>query len=145
MVVGGKGILYLKRSGICKGHQQKRHIVWGLLFWPGGFSRGITHFYGSSLAMTFEFFRISQTNLNSVEYLKIHFLKHPACVFWNRPLIDRWIFFSKCWDIYPAHYTGLELFLELHQNKICYILHPKYTSLPCFPIICTSAIWKSLF
>ena len=145
MVVVDKGILYLKRSGICKGHQQKPHIVWGLLFWLGGFSRGITHFYGSSLAMTFEFSRICQTNLNSVEYLKIHFLKHSVCFFWNRSLVDRWNFFSKCWDIYPAHYAGLELFLELHQNKICYILHPKYTSLPSFPIICTSAIWKSLF
>ena len=28
--------------------------------------------------MTFEFFRISRTNLTSVEYLKRHFLNHPA-------------------------------------------------------------------
>ena len=46
---------------------------------------------------------------------------------------------------YPAHCTGLELFPELPQNKICYILHSKYTSFYCFPIISTSAIWNSLF
>ena len=95
--------------------------------------------------MTFKFSTISKTNLTSVEYLKRHFLKHPACFFWNTPLIDRWTFYSRCWEIYPAHCTGLELFLELSQNKICYILHPKYTSFSCFPIICTSANWKSLF
>ena len=65
----------------------------GLLFWTGcgrrGGPRGVTHFYGSSLARTFEFSRISKTNLSSVEYLKIHFLNHLACFFWNRPLIDR--------------------------------------------------------
>ena len=52
-----------------------------LIFWPGGLSRGVTHFYESSLAMTFEFFRISKTNLTSVECLKRHFLNHPACFF----------------------------------------------------------------
>ena len=106
---------------------------------------GVTHFYGSSLAMTFEFSRISKTNLILVEYLKGRFLNPIACFFWNRPLIDRWIFCSRCWDIYPVHCTGLEIFPELSQNKICYILHPKHTSFSCFSIICTCAIWKSLF
>ena len=95
--------------------------------------------------MTFEFSRISKTSLTSVKYLKRHFLNHHACFFRNRPLIHRWIFLSRCWDIYPAHCTGLELFLELPQNKICYILHPKYTSFSCFPIIWASAILQSLF
>ena len=113
----------MKKSEIYKGDQR-----------PGDFSRGVTHFYGSSLVMTFEFSRISKTSLTSVEYLKRHFLNRHACFFRNRPLIHRWIFLSRCWDIYPAHCTGLELFLELPQNKICYILHPKYTSFSCFPI-----------
>ena len=66
----------------------------GLLFWTGwvrrggGCPRGVTHFYGSPLARTFEFSIISKTNLSSVEYLKLHFLNHLACFFWNRPLID---------------------------------------------------------
>ena len=95
--------------------------------------------------MSFEFSRISKANLTSVEYLKRHFLNHPACFFSNRPLIDKWTFCSRSWDKYPAHCTGLELFPELPHNKICYILHPKYTSFSCFPIICSSAIWMSLF
>ena len=111
----------------------------------GGCSRGVTHFYRSSLAMIFESFRISKTNLNSVEYLKRHFLNHLACFFWNSPLIERWTFCSRRWDIYPALCIELELFPELPQNKICDILHPKYTSFSCFLIICTSAAWKSLF
>ena len=56
------------------------------------FPRGVTHFYGSSLAMTFDFSRISKTNLTSVEYLKKHFINHSTTIlvsFWNRPLIDR--------------------------------------------------------
>ena len=85
------------------------------------------------------------TNLTPVEYLKRHFLNHPACFLRNRPLIDRWTFCSKCWDIYPAHCTGLQLFPELSQNEICYILHPKYPSFSCSPIISVCAIWKPLF
>ena len=66
------------------------------------FPRGVTHFYGSSLAMTFDFSRISKTNLTSVEYLKKHFINHSTTIlvfFWNRPLIDRWTFCSRFWDI----------------------------------------------
>ena len=74
--------------------------------------------------MTFEFSRISKTNLTSVEYLKRHFLNHPTCFFWNRPLIDRWNFCSRYCDIYC---TGLELFPELSPPKnllnITYLRH----------------------
>ena len=132
----------MKRSGIYKGDQQKRHMTRGFLFWPGGVSSGVTHIYGSSLAMAFEFSRISKTNLTSVEYLKRHFVNHSACFFWNTPLIDRWIFCSRCWDIYPAQCTGLELFPEHPQNKICYILHPKYTG---FFIRKPFFAWASIF
>ena len=142
MVVVAEGVLYLKRSGIYKGDQQKRHMTRGFLFWPGGVSSGVTHIYGSSLAMAFEFSRISKTNLTSVEYLKRHFVNHSACFFWNTPLIDRWIFCSRCWDIYPAQCTGLELFPEHPQNKICYILHPKYTG---FFIRKPFFAWASIF
>ena len=89
----------------------------GLLFWHGRFSNGVAHFYGSSLAMTFEFSRIFKTNLTSVKYLKRHFLSHPACFFYNRPQVDRWTFCSMCWDIYSAHCNGLELFPELPKIK----------------------------
>ena len=60
-----------------KNATQFRSFCFGL----GGGSRGVTHFCGSSLALTFEFCRISKTNLTSVEYLKKHFLNHHACFF----------------------------------------------------------------
>ena len=111
----------------------------------GGGSKSLAHFYGSSLAMTFEFSKISKTKLTSVEYSERHFLNHPGWFFWNNLVIDRWTFCSRCWDRYPVHCTGLKVFPKLLQNKICYILHPKYTSFFYFLIICTPAIWKSLF
>ena len=94
--------------------------------------------------MTFKFSRISKRNLvTSVEYLQRHFLNHPACFFsWNRPKIDRP---SVLGAKNPAQCTGLELLPEPFQNKICYRLHWKYTTFSYFSIICSSAIWKSLF
>ena len=53
----------------------------GLLFWPGEFSIRVTHSQGSSLAMTFDFSRISKTSLTSVDYLKRHFINYHACFF----------------------------------------------------------------
>ena len=63
----------------------------GLLFWSGGFSRGVPHFYGSSLAMTFDFSGVSKTKLTSVEYLKRHFINHHACFFFLEQTTDRQI------------------------------------------------------
>ena len=121
---------YQKRSGIYKGDQQKSHIVQGLPILPWVFSRGVTHFYRSSLAMTFKFSRVSKTNLTSV--LLVFFLEQTT----DRKIELLFLVFR-----YPAQYTGLErLPPEPLQNKICYRLHPKYTSFSCFPIICLPAI-----
>ena len=60
----------------------------------------------------------------------------PPCLFFSEQPTD---------NIYSAHCTSLEPFPELPENEICYLLHPKYTYFSCFPIICTSAVWKSLF
>ena len=110
-----------------------------------GFSRGLKNFHGITLAMTFDFSRISRTNLEtSVEYLQRHFLNHPAC-FCLEQTTDRQIDLLFWVLKYPAHCTDLELLSEPPQNKICYRLHPKYTPLSWFPIIGSSAIWKSLF
>ena len=105
----------MKRSGIYTGNQQKHHIVKA-----GGFSRVVTHFYGSSLAMSFKVFRISKTNLTSLEILIRHLLNHPTSFVWSRPLIDRWAFCSRCWDICSAHCTDLELSWTF---PIWYLLH----------------------
>ena len=95
--------------------------------------------------MTFNFSSISQTSLgNSMEYLQRHFLNHSACFSLEQTTdinIDRLFWVLR----YSAHCNGLELLPEPPKNKICYRLRPKYESFSCFPIICSSAIWKSLF
>ena len=96
-----------------------------------GFSRGVTHFYGSTLAMTVELSRISKTNLEtSVEY------SQPPCLFFFlEQTTDRQIDLLFWLLRYPGHFIALELLAEPPQNKICYRLHPKYTSFSRFPII----------
>ena len=73
------------------------------------------------------------------------FPQPPCLFFFLEQTTDRQIDLLFWVLRYPAHCTGLELLPEPPQNKICYRLHPKYTSFSCFPIICSSAIWKSLF
>ena len=95
------------------------------------FSWGVTHFYGITRAMTFDFLRIFKTNPEtSMEYLKKHFLNHLACFFLEQTT-DRQIYF---WVLrYPTYCNSVELLPESPQNKIYYRLHPKYTSFSCFP------------
>ena len=107
------------------------HILWFLLIVLGVFKHDITHFYGSTLAMTFEFSRISKTNLEtSVEYLQRLFLNHPA-YFPLEQTIDRQTDLLLWVLRYPAHCTDMELLPESPQNKICYRLHPKNTPFSC--------------
>ena len=49
---------------------------------------------------------------------------------------DSQTFFSGCWDTVPTA-LAWNIFLNLPKNKICYRLHPKYTSFSCFSIICS--------
>ena len=109
--------------------------IFGPLFWPWYFPGGFTHFYGTTIAINFDFARISKTNLEtSVEYLQSHFLNHPACFFLKQTTFKQIDLLA--WVLrYPAHCTGLELLPKPPQKKIWYILHPKYMSFSCFPII----------
>ena len=69
----------------------------------------------------------------------------PPCFFFLEQTTDRLIDLLFWILRYFVHCTALELFPELPQNKICYRLRPKYMSFSCFPMICSSAMWKSLF
>ena len=86
----------------------------------------------------FQNFKDKRRNISG-EFTKAFPRQSCLFFFWNRPLIHRWVL------RYPAQCTGLELLHEPFQNKICHRLHPKYMPVFCFPIICSSAIWKSLF
>ena len=124
---------------VCGQLTKKPHSLEVPFFGPGIFDKRYT-LYGFTLAMTFDFSRISKTNPEtSVEYLQRHFLNHPACFFLEKAT-DRQIDFLFQVLKYLAHCTDLERLPEPPQNKICYILHPKYTSFSCFPIICSSVI-----
>ena len=71
----------LEKEWNLQGLSTKMQHSLGVFCFGLGFSRSVTHFYGSSLAMTFEFFRISKIHLTLVEYSKKYFLNHPACFF----------------------------------------------------------------
>ena len=73
------------------------------------------------------------------------FPQPPCSCFFLEQTTDRQIDLLFWVLRYPTHCTALELLPEPSQNKICHRLHPKYTSFSCFPIICSSATWKSLF
>ena len=91
-------------------------------------------------------FSNSKTNPKTlVEYLQMHFLNHPVCFYFLERIIDRQIDILFWVLRYPSQCIGLERLPKLPQNEICYRLHSKYTLFPCFPIICSSVIWKSLF
>ena len=122
----------------------KLERVWNLQGWS--LSRGVKHFYGITLAMNFDFSRISKTNLEtSVEYLQKAF-PQPSCLFFFlEQTTDRQIDLLFWVLRYPAHCTGLEFLPEPPQNKICHRLHPKYTFFSCLPIVFSFAVWKSLF
>ena len=87
MTAGGsynmQNFLERMRKGV--GDQQKTH------FFGIGIFKRVAQFYGITVAVNFDFLRISKANLEtSVEYLQRHFLNHPArFFFWNRSLIDR--------------------------------------------------------
>ena len=109
-----------------------------------GFSSYVTYFHGSTLAMTFEFSRISKAQLaTSVKYFQRHFLNQIACFFFLKQIPDRQIDLLFWVLRYPAQCTGLDLLSEPPQNKIGYRLHPKYTFFSGFPTICSPAVWKS--
>ena len=73
------------------------------------------------------------------------FSQPPCSVFFLEQTTDRQTDLLFWVLRYPAHCTALQHLPEPPQNKICYRLHPKYTYFSCFPIIWSSAIWKSLF
>ena len=82
------------------------------------FSKGVTDFYEIALTMIFDFTRMSKPNPEiSVEYLKRHFLNHPACFFFLEQTTDRQIdLCSGCWDTLPTSLPN-NFFLNLSKRK----------------------------
>ena len=114
---------------------KKKPGVQGSSFLVLGFSSGVAHYYGITLAMTLDFPGISKINLEMlVEYLQRHFLNH-CLFFFLEHTTDRQIDLLLWALRYPIHCTLLEHFPQPPQNKICYRLHPKYTPFSCFPVI----------
>ena len=79
-------------------------------------------------------------------YLQQHFLNHPDC-FFLKQTTDRQIELQFWVLRYPAQCTGLELLPESLQKKTLLQITSisKYYIFLYFQIICSSAIWKSLF
>ena len=91
-------------------------------------------------------FQNSQDNPNFSGVFKKTFLQPPCLfLFLEQTTDDRKIDLLFFVLRYPVQCTGLELIPKSLQNKICNRLHPKCTPSACFPILCSPAIWKSLF
>ena len=74
---------FLERIRKCVCDQQKSHIVKGTPFLALVFSRGVTQFYGITLAMTFDFSRISKTSLEISRGVFTKALPQPPCLFFS--------------------------------------------------------------
>ena len=99
-----------------------------------GFSKVVTHFYGSRLVMTFEFSRISETTLEaSVEYLQRHFLNHPVCSFFLEQTLNKQIDLLVWVLRYPVQCTGLELLAEPPQKWNLLQITSKTNAVLLFP------------
>ena len=69
-------------SEIYKGEQQKRHRIYVSFILACGVFKGCNTLLWKLICyMTFEFSRISRTNLTPAEYLKRYFLNHHVCFF----------------------------------------------------------------
>ena len=80
------------RLGACRISCSVLEKIWHLNWWSTkkshslflafGFLRGVTHFYGITFAMTYDFSRISKNNIEtSAKYFQRHFFNHPAWFF----------------------------------------------------------------
>ena len=102
---------------------KKRHSL-GFPFWVLVFSKGVTNFYGITMAMTFSFSKISKTDLEtSVEYLQKHFLNQPTCFFFrNRPPIERKTCLPECWDTLPTVLAWNRSLNLLNKKSVAYYI-----------------------
>ena len=101
----------------CVGDQEKSHIASVSLFLTLGFSRGVIHFYVITLAITFNFSRISKTNLETQWSIYKGISSTTLLVFFPEQTIDRYIDLLFWVLRFPAHCTGVELFLNLPKIK----------------------------
>ena len=121
---------------------EKSHSLWVPFFGLGIF-KGCYTILWNHTCNEFQFFQNFQDKPRNIIHKDIS--STTLLVFFLKQTTDRQIDFLFWVLRYPNHCTGLEFLLEPAQNKICYRLHPKYTSFFCFLIVCSSAIWKLLF
>ena len=130
----------LEGRGIYKGDQKKPHSL-GISFFGLCVFRGFYTFLWNHPCYELQFLQNFQDKPRNISIVFTKANPQPPCLFFFlEQTTDRQIDLLFWVLRYPAHCTGLELLPEPPQNKICYRLHPKYTSFSCFPIICSSAI-----
>ena len=76
---------WIRKQWNIQGWSTKKPHSLGVPFLIIGSSRGVTHFYGITLNTTFDFSRISKTDL----FAKVFPQPLWLFFFWNRSLIDR--------------------------------------------------------
>ena len=135
----------LRKEWNLQGWSTKTPHSLGVFYFGMGFFKGCNPLLWKLTCYDLQVSQISKTNLTSVEYLKRHFLNHPACFFFLERTTDREKELLFLVLRYPAPCTGLELLPEPLQKKNLLQTTFKMYVLLIFPTICSSAIWKFLF
>ena len=135
------------RKGVeLQGWSTKKPHSLGVLFFGLGIFKGCHTLLRNHICNELRFFQNFYDKPRNFSGVFTKAFPQPPCLlFFLKQTTDKQIDLLFWVLRYLAHCTGLELFPEPPQNKICYRLHLKYTSFSCFPIICSSSIWKSLF
>ena len=124
-----------------RGKSTKKPHSLGVSFFGLGIFKGCYTLLWSRTCNDLRFFQNFQDKPRNFSGVFTEAFPQPPCLFFVlEQTTDRQIDLLFWVLSYPAHCTGIELLPEPPQNKICYILHLKYTSFSCFPIICSSAI-----
>ena len=122
---------------------KKPHSLVGFLFGVGVF-KGCNTLLWKHTCNDLWVFKNDEDKPRNFSGVFLKVFPQPACFFFLEQTTDRQIDLLFWVPRYPAQLTGLELLFEPPQNIVYYKLHPTYTYFSCFPIIWSSAIWKSL-
>ena len=107
----------LRKEWNLQGWSTKTPHSLGVFYFGMGFFKGCNPLLWKLTCYDLQVSQISKTNLTSVEYLKRHFLNHPACFFFFFWTTDREKELLFLVLRYPAPCTGLELLPEPLQKK----------------------------
>ena len=131
----------LERAWNLQAWSTKKPHNLGVPFFDLGIFKGCYTLLWNHASNELRFFQNFQDKPRNFNGVFTKAFPQPACLFFSlEQTTDRQMDLLFWVLSYPAYWTDLELLPEPPQNKICYRLNSKCTSLSCFSLICSSAI-----